>query len=69
MPHATSSGIIAARIFFSEHKPAAIKRQITSLLGGHVLRADNPFVRRPRAQLAALVAKLDEGAPVSADAR
>lgn len=45
-------------IFFTPRKPEGLRRQITSLLGGHVLRPDNPFVEDPKGQLDRLVAQL-----------
>ncbi len=45
-------------VFFAPRKPANLRRQITSLLGGHVLRADNPFVADPKGRLDALVRQL-----------
>ncbi len=35
-------------IFFSEMRLPRIKRFITSILGGHMLRTDNPLVTDPQ---------------------
>jgi flavin-dependent dehydrogenase len=49
------------QIFFSERQLEGIKRRITSILGGNVLRADNPLVREPSAALKALHAAVSAG--------
>lgn len=38
-------------IFFAKSKPEGMKKRITSILGGHVLRDDNSLVREPMASL------------------
>jgi flavin-dependent dehydrogenase len=42
------------QIFFAERQLEAVKRRITSILGGNVLRPDNPLVREPRVALRVL---------------
>ncbi|MCC6849459.1 MAG: tryptophan 7-halogenase [Deltaproteobacteria bacterium] len=46
------------RVFFAPTKLPSAKRQITSLLGGHALRIDNPFVTSPRERIDAILARL-----------
>ncbi len=45
-------------IFFSPSKPDRIKRQVNSVLGGHVLRTDNPLLRDSARRLADLHARI-----------
>lgn len=39
------------RIFFAPRKPVQLRREIASVLGGHALRDDNPFVVDPKGRL------------------
>jgi flavin-dependent dehydrogenase len=48
-------------IFFAEAKPPRIKRRITSILGGHVLRTDNPMLRDSQAALREIRGSLPGG--------
>lgn len=45
-------------IFFTPRKPGRLRRQIASILGGHVLRQDNPFVTDPKGRLDALLSQV-----------